>query len=372
MRNFAILGAKAAGALGPCDVCQTVSLDDVTVHCGIVHTSDPQFLPDSPEHEHSVLIQVKAFSLNYRDKVFIFKMTRKGPDTGFFVVGSDFAGQVLAVGRAVTTIQPGDRVMNDNSYPETRFPNLKPGVATNNGSKEYLILHEGKVAKMPDNMTYAVGGAFSIGGQTSYSMVRRLEIQEGMNVLVTSAKSNTSLFAIAALRSRGANVYASSTSNRFEAELKSFGVKELCVVDTRTQRFTAHPVLMEIAQQGGFHRVIDPYWDLHLSPALEVMAMGGRYITCGLYDQYLDLIGKDTPGAGKTGSELPLMMLRNLQLMGNCIGLSSDLEAAARDYAEGKFKVVIDSTFSNRRVGAFLDRTYAAPERLGKVVYEYE
>ena len=354
------------------DICQTVTLDDVTVHCGIVHTPDPQFLPDSPEHENSVLVQVKAFSLNYRDKSLIFKMVRKGTDTGFFVIGSDFAGEALAVGRNVTSIRPGDRVMNDNAYPETRFPNLKPGVPTNHGSKEYLILHEGKLAKMPDSMTYTLGAAFSIGGQTTYGMVRRLEIKEGMDVLVTSAKSNTSLFAIGALRGRGVNIYACSTTNRFEAELKSLGVKELCVVDTRAERFTSHPVLMGVAQTGGFHRVIDPYYDLHLSPALEVMAIGGRYITCGMYDQYLDLIGKEIPGAARTGYELPLMMVRNLQVFGNCIGLSSDLEAAARDYAEGEFKVVIDSAFSGGRVGAFLDRTYNAPERFGKVVYEYQ
>jgi len=102
------------------------------------------------------------------------------------------------------------------------------------------------------------------------------------------------------------------------------------------------------------------------------MAIGGRYITCGLYDQYLDLIGKVTPGAGRTGNELPLIMMRNLHVIGNCIGLTSDLEAAAREYETGKLKVMIDSTFSGGRAGAFLDRTYNAPERFGKVVYEYQ
>jgi len=158
--------------------------------------------------------------------------------------------------------------MNNNAYPETLFPGLTPGIPTNHGSREYHILHEGKLAKMPDNMTYGCGAAFSIGGQTAYSMVRRLGIEEGMNVLVTSAKSNTSLFAINALRGRGVNLYATSTSNRFETEIKAMGVKELCVVDTRSQRFMEHPVLLEVARRGGFHCVIDPYYDLHLSPAV--------------------------------------------------------------------------------------------------------
>lgn len=371
MKNFAIFGRKAAGSLGPGDICQTVTLNDVAVHCGIVHTADPEFRPDAEKERHSVLVQVKAFSLNYRDKSLIFRMVVKGTDTGFYVIGSEFSGEVLAVGRDVTSLRPGDRVMGNNAYPETTFPGLQVGVPTNHSSKEFLVLHEGKLAKMPDNMTYVCGAAFSIGGQTAYSMVRRLEIEEGMNVLVTSAKSNTSLFAINALRSRGVSVYATSTSDRYERELKGMGVRELCVVDTRTERFTSHPVLMEVAREGGFHCVIDPYYDLHLSPSLEVMRINGKYITCGVYDQYLDMIGKEIPGVARTGHELIMITVKNLSVIGNCIGLTGDLEAATRDYAAGKWPVVIDSTFSGGRAGAFLDRTYNAPERFGKVVYEY-
>jgi NADPH:quinone reductase-like Zn-dependent oxidoreductase len=372
LRNFAIFGRKAADSPGPRDVVQTVTLDDVTVHCGIVHTPEPEFLPDAPEYLNSVLVRVRAFSLNYRDKALIFKMALKGTETAYFVVGSEFAGEVVAVGRGVTTRRPGDRVMSDHAYPETRLPGIKPGVASNHSSREFLVLHEGKLARMPDNMTYACGAAFSIGAQTTYSMVRRLDVREGMNVLVTSAKSNTSLFAINALRGRGVNLYATSTSHRFEAELRSMGVKELCVLDTRKVRFASHAVLAEVAMNGGFHCVIDPYFDLHLSPSIEVMAVGGKYITCGLYDQYLDFIGKELPGAARTGQELPLVVIRNLQVIGNCIGLPADLDNAAADYAAGKLPVVIDSTFSGSCAGAFLDRTYNAPERFGKVVFEYQ
>jgi NADPH:quinone reductase-like Zn-dependent oxidoreductase len=118
--------------------------------------------------------------------------------------------------------------------------------------------------------------------------------------------------------------------------------------------------------------VIDPYYDLHLSRVLDVMAVGGRYITCGLYDQYLGLIKKDGAPEYRTSRELYTMMLKNLQVFGNCIGLTSDLEKASQDFAAGKLDVVIDSVYSNGLAAEFLDRTFNSKDRFGKVIYQYD
>jgi hypothetical protein len=34
--------------------------------------------------------------------------------------------------------------------------------------------------------------------------------------------------------------------------------------------------------------------------------------------------------------------------------------------------VAVDSVYSGREVGAFLDRTYNARDRFGKVIYQYD
>jgi hypothetical protein len=57
--------------------------------------------------------------------------------------------------------------------------------------------------------------------------------------------------------------------------------------------------------------------------------------------------------------------------MGNCLGLTEDLEQACRDYCSGSLAVTVDSIFCNNQVGAFLERSYKATDRFGKVVYEY-
>lgn len=47
------------------------------------------------------------------------------------------------------------------------------------------------------------------------------------------------------------------------------------------------------------------------------------------------------------------MMINNIQIMGNCIGLTSDLEDAIADYVSGKLKVNIDSVFTGNQVAEF-------------------
>lgn len=65
------------------------------------------------------------------------------------------------------------------------------------------------------------------------------------------------------------------------------------------------------------------------------------------------------------------VLLRNLRVIGNCIGLSRDLEEALTDYAKGDLQVVIDAEITGQSIGSFFHRTYCSPERFGKVVFTF-
>jgi threonine dehydrogenase-like Zn-dependent dehydrogenase len=65
-------------------------------------------------------------------------------------------------------------------------------------------------------------------------------------------------------------------------------------------------------------------------------------------------------------------MFKNLQIIGNCIGLTTDLQQAIADYTAGKFDVVIDSVFTGNQIAEFFDRTFNQKDRFGKVVYRYD
>ncbi len=372
MRNFAVLATKNRTMLSTDSFGGTVMVDDVPLHCGIVETPEPEFHKDQPENNFRVLVRVKAFSLNYRDKNLIFTAAMAGAENKFYVVGSEFVAEVLDVGPGVREFAVGDRVIGNNNYPSSGWEGVAPGVPTNHSSKEVQIFHQAKLMKVPRSMPDEVAAAFSIGGQTVYSMIRRLGLRDGGNVLVTSAKSNTSLFAINALNNCNVHVYATSTSSLFACELKRRGVTEVFVVSPECQNFSENPQISELVKEsGGFHFVIDPYFDLHLSRVLDTMAIGGKYITCGLYDQYLALIQKPQMPKYSTGRELVTTMFKNLEIMGNCIGLSTDLQKAIQDFEAGKLDVVVDSVFSGTQTVEFLDRTYNSKDRFGKVVYQY-
>ena len=194
---------------------------------GVIDTTEPAFDPDAPAQADQVLLKVRAFSCNYRDKNLIFKMTTKGPQTSFYVLGSEFCGEVVAAGARVTDFRPGDRVIGNGQYPHSGIEGVRGGLPTNHGSKEYQVLHQAKLLKIPASMSDDVAAAFPIGAQTTYSMIRKLHLQPGERVLVTAAKSNTSLFAINALRQYDVQVYATTTSMAFADELTKMGVQEV-------------------------------------------------------------------------------------------------------------------------------------------------
>ncbi len=372
MRSLAICGAGVREARPDNQTLRTITMEGVPVHCGILETEPPRFEPEGA-HRDSVLCRIRAFSCNYRDKSLILRMAVTDRRTGFYVVGSEFVAEVQAVGRNVTDLSPGDRVIGDNAYPFSGVDGLAPGIPTNHGSREVQILHRAKLMAIPPSMSDDVAAGFSIGGQTAYSMIRRLGLSDGETVLVTAAKSNTSLFALSALSKKNVTVYALSTSDRQTRALYDLGVKEVFVADPRQGPLIAHPELQRVAVAcGGFNAVIDPFFDLYLPHMPAIMAMGGRYVTCGLYDQYLGMVGKgggpETPVA--SAGIMVLVMMKNLSIIGNCIGQTSDLAAAVADYTAGRLPVQIDSVFEDDPA-AFLERTYNAPERFGKVIYRY-
>src|SRR5262249_29634759 len=152
-----------------------------------------------------------------------------------------------------------------------------------------------------------VGGAFMIGAQTSYSMVRKTAPRPGDNVLVTAAKSNTSLFAIQALRKYGANVYALSTSHQNADKFHSLGVQELIVFEPQ-----GGSELASLAKKiGGFDIVIDPFYDIYFPVVFDSLAYGARYVSCGVLAQGMDRMNE--PRGNVIPPELlSIMVIKNI------------------------------------------------------------
>ena len=291
MRSLAIANSDFVLRMLPHESVEPFELEGVPLMCALLQTAPPEFDGTAQENRARVLVRKHAFSCNYRDKGIIFASLKGGPGYAkyaYLTIGSEFSGEVVAVGTDVTGFSLGDRVMGDNHYigGYQTAAGAREGVPTNAASSEFEVFHQAKLIRIPPEMPYEEAAAFSLGAQTAYSMARKLELAPGMNILVTAAKSNTALFSISVLKARGVNVYATSTSDRFEEPLRGLGVKELFVVDT-AQGLTHQNRLCEVAREiGGFDGVIDPFYDLHLGSVMGLLAAGGRYVTCGLAGQY--------------------------------------------------------------------------------------
>lgn len=379
MRNVAICGEQVKSSIISHDFVSAIDMEGLSIHCGLINTQDIEFDNQLPDNRFNILVRKIAFSCNYRDKHFILKMSKMAQEkpeiqNRFFTVGSEFVGEVIDIGAGVTDFKIGDKVIGNNKYPHSGVEGILAGIPTNKASQEYQVFHQVKLIKVPSEMPDEVAAAFSIGGQTAYSMIRKLAVTKGSNVLVTAARSNTSLFVINALQKYQVNVYAMTTSKDFDDIFYKMGVKKIIRINPDFDDFVEDQAAQNIVQEiGKFDYIVDPFFDLHLEKLMSILATGGKYITCGLYDQYLEMIDQERDRFQMDAAQiLTKAIIGNIQIIGNCIGETEDLEAAIQDYASGALKVEIDSVFSGKQVGEFFERTYNAKDRFGKVLYRYD
>jgi len=372
MRAFVICGPDTSLVRKSVSGFSHVTIEGVDVTCAVVETPDPPFDPKGAHRAH-VLIRVRAFSLNYRDKSLILRAARTERRRAINPVGSDFVAVVEATGADVTDLAPGDRVIGDYAYPDSGTDGLLPGVASNHGSRERHVLHRRKLLKIPDAMSDETAAGFTIGGQTAFSMARKLALKPGDRALLTACKSHTSIFALSALAADGVEVHGVSRNDRFAEELRGLGLHRLIVFDPTTARLSDHPAVGAVMAKGGYHGVVDPFSDVFLPHMPTVMAMDGRYVTCGFWDQYSDVAAVERPISAVRPSPANLVDLitKNLSIIGNCIGTTDDLKRALTAHVAGRLPVPIDRVLSEGDEGELLRRTYVAPDRWGKVVYRY-
>jgi NADPH:quinone reductase-like Zn-dependent oxidoreductase len=372
MRSLSVFGGYPAVPYLPAE--PVVVIDEAPVRTRIMQCREPGFDPSTEENARRVLIEVKAFSCNFRDKGFMMAM-QSVPRNRFFAIGSEFVAVVREVGAEVSTLRPGDRVIGQNHYqmlaPATE--GAKEGVATNQSSRELQVFHEDKLVRIPDAMPDEVAASFSLGAQTAYSMVRKAGLQPGDHVLVTAATSSTSNFLLGALKHRGVHVHATTASQAHDERLEALGVERILRITGSRSSFKNNTEVLETALQfGGYAAVLDPFFDLHIERSMGVLRPFGRYVTCGLAAQnagaarYADVQPMDAQAILLTA------MVNNLSIVGNCVGLREDLDAALADWEAGRFAYPVDSVFTGDDAAPFLARTYVDRSRWGKVVFRYD
>ena len=182
-----------------------------------------------PTKDHEVLVKVHVTTVNRTDcgfrsgKPFIVRFFSGLIKPKATVLGSEFAGEVAAIGGAVTSFEVGDKVFGFN---ENRF----------GAHAEYMSIPEdGPLATMPANVTYEEIAPGTEGSHYALSCITKAKIQSGQLVLVNGATGAIGSAAVQILKHLGAVVTAVCDTVNVEL-VKGLGADR--VIDRSVEDFT--------------------------------------------------------------------------------------------------------------------------------------
>jgi NADPH:quinone reductase-like Zn-dependent oxidoreductase len=139
------------------------------------------------------------------------------------ILGGEFAGEVEAVGSAVSQFTPGDHV----------FGATADGMGTH---AQYVCVREdGALATMPVNMTFDEAASVCIGMFQALTCLRPIGPRAGQRILVYGASGSIGTAAVQLARDAGAHVTAVCNTRNVET-VRSLGAD--VVIDYTVQDFT--------------------------------------------------------------------------------------------------------------------------------------
>ncbi|MDH4166692.1 MAG: NADPH:quinone oxidoreductase family protein [Gammaproteobacteria bacterium] len=299
-----------------------------------------------------VLIAMRACGLNFPDALLIRDLYQLRPPRPFSP-GGEVAGIVVDVGREVTHVRAGDRVL--------AMPGLG-GLATR------VVADAAMCVKIPAAMSFEHGAALLVTyGTVHYGLSRRARIRAGESLLVLGAGGGIGLAAVELGRACGARVIAAaSTQAKVDAALAR-GASTGFVYPTGEAagdgRQLAQLFKLHCGAQG-VDVVCDPVGGVYAEAALRSMAWGGRYLVIGF-------AAGDIPRI-----PLNLPLLKGCDIQGVLYGAHAQRDPAAVKveigellalYAEGAIQPHISARFPLSQGGAAI-AAIASRQALGKLV----
>ena len=125
-----------------------------------------------------------------------------------------------------------------------------------------------------------------------------------------------------------------------------------------------------VTKQTTIDQIIDQYGE---EPKLVTpSAMGGKSYTF-YKDNYQDILYKPFKQSNNDYFRvLAKCIVKNISLIGNCLGCENDLRDAINNFVKGKYDIVIDSIYTGDEIVPFLQKSFHSIPRFGKTVYKYD
>ena len=187
-------------------------------------------LPDPGDYD--VVVKIKAASLNYRDLVVLRGQYDRHPVQGRVPL-SDGAGEVVAVGRAVTKFKLGDRVAGcffqgwSAGRFKTKMHRTSLGGAIDGVLVEQAKFPEEGLVHLPENYSFEEGATLPCAAVTAWqSLIVRGQLVPGETVLLLGT-GGVSIFALQIAKSAGAKVIITSSSDEKLERARKLGADAL-------------------------------------------------------------------------------------------------------------------------------------------------
>lgn len=317
--------------------------------------SDPQPRKDQ------VLIRVKACALNHLDV-----WVRKGlPGVSLpHILGSDIAGEIVAVGDYLTGFTPGQRVLLAPMHFCNRCARCVAGLQ--NQCREFTVLGNGvdggyceliavpavNVIPIPDSLDFDQAASLPLVFLTAWHMlVGRAGIRLGQTVLVLGAGSGVGIAAIQIAKMFHARVITTAGDEKKLEKARALGADY--GINHYQQKISQE--VRKITNKEGVDIVVEHVGVATWEESMKSLKPGGAIVTCGA-----------TTGPN-VAFDLRFLFSRQLSMLGSYMGTMGELHDVLSHVFAGRLKPVVDRTFPLKEARAAHEYLEAS-QMFGKVV----
>jgi len=299
-----------------------------------------------------VLVRVRAAAMNRADL-----LQRRGlypPPPGFKeeIPGLELAGEIAALGEAVSGWRVGDRVM---------------AIAAGEAQAELAVVHERMLLRVPEGMSLEEAGALPEAGMTAHDALFTIGgVRPGGIVLIHAVGSGVATAALQIARAAGAlTIGTSRTADKLE-KARALGLDHAILVGKEEPKFADE--VKRLTGRRGAAVILDFIGGAYVVENVASLAQGGRIVVIG------------TMGGPKVQLDLGLLMRARGSITGTVLRprpLEEKIaatQAFGRDVlpliASGKVKPVVDCVLPASRAREAHERM-EKNDSFGKIVLAF-
>jgi NADPH:quinone reductase-like Zn-dependent oxidoreductase len=306
---------------------------------------------------HEVLVKFHTFSLNFRD--LLFARGIYNPKARFPAVPlSDGAGEVAAVGEAVTRWKVGDRVCPifmqgwlDGERSPDHSRSALGGGDRDGVLREYGAFHEDGLVQIPDHLSFEEAATLPCAGVTAWNALVWVANVKAGDTVLTLGTGGVSMFAIQFAKMHGARVLATSSSDDKLARVRKLGVEE-------TINYKKEPdwdkEVLRLSDGAGMDHVVEVGGAGTLPKSVNAARIGGT----------ISMIGVLSSGGGLDPIKV---LMKGIRLQGVFVGSRKMFVDMNRAISVNRLKPIIDKTFPFEKAREALEYM-ASGSHFGKIV----